>query len=468
MKKSLIIKGSLIAFAMMTLQSCFVAKDYERPQTEELVEANFRTENIVQDTLSMAQVSWRELFTDPVLTNYIDQGLQNNNDIRIALQQIVASEAYFKQGKAGYYPTLSGRAQYTHQELSKNSQFGSFFSTALDQYELNGSLSWEADIWGKIRSNERAQQANYLQTIAAHQAVKTRLIADIASIYYQLLTVDEQVAITERTITTRTNSLETSQALKEAGNITEVAVKQTEAQVYTAKAILVDLKNRRYVLENTMSILLGKMPMVIQRSALSDQQITTSLMVGVPSQLLSNRPDVVQAEYNLRNAFELTNVARASFYPSLTLSATGGLQSLQFEDLFNTNSLFATIIGGLTQPIFNGRKIRTQYEVSQAQQEQARLNFKQSLLVASKEVSDAMYSYQTATEKIGIKEKEYEAYSLATDYSQELLNNGLANYLEVLRAQENALNSSLDLIGAKNSQLQSVVDLYEALGGGWR
>jgi len=213
---------------------------------------------------------------------------------------------------------------------------------------------------------------------------------------------------------------------------------------------------------------LGSPVKEITRGELDKQQINTELKTGVPAQLLSNRPDVIAAEYNLVNAFELTNVARSSFYPSLTLTATGGLQSLDVDDLFSASSLFATITGGLMQPIINGRKIRTQYEVSQAQQEQARLNFKFAILNAGKEVSDAMYSYEAATDKIEVKEKENEAYSLATDYSQELLDNGLANYLEVLTARENALNSSLDLVNAKNSQLQAIVNLYEALGGGWQ
>ena len=208
--------------------------------------------------------------------------------------------------------------------------------------------------------------------------------------------------------------------------------------------------------------------MQIERSSLEDQEITTKLNIGVPIQLLRNRPDVIAAEYDLVNAFELTNVAKSNFYPSLTLTATGGLQALEAADLFDTNSLFANLVAGLAQPILNGRRIRTEYEVSQAQQEQARLEFRRAILTASKEVSDALYSYEYATDKIDIKQKEYAAYNLATDYSEELLNNGLANYLEVLNAQENALNSSLDLSNAKYNQLKAVVDLYEALGGGWK
>ncbi len=465
MKKNRIYSILLLASLPLLLVSCFAAKTYEQPEV--VNEANYRTENLPQDTLSIATLSWKELFTDPTLQNYIEEGLQSNMDIRVALQQILIAEAYVKQGKAGYFPSLTGNAQYSHQEFSEGSQFGSQFSS-LDQYELSAGLSWEADIWGKIRSNERAFKAGYLQSVAAHQAVKSRLIANIASVYYQLMALDEQIGVTEETISTRTKGLETTKALKEAGNVTEVGVKQTEAQLYNAQGILVDLKNEARLLENTMSILLGSAPREITRGSLADQNITTPLNTGIPAQLLSNRPDVMAAEYNLMNAFELTNVARAGFYPSLTLTASGGLQNLEFDKLFNANSLFASLIGGLAQPIFNKRQIRTQYEVAQAQQEQAYLDFKLAVINASKEVSDALYSYDAASEKIEIKEKEYKAYDLATEYSEQLLDNGLATYLEVLNAQENALNSSLSLINAKNNQLQAIVSLYEALGGGWR
>ncbi|WP_339809565.1 efflux transporter outer membrane subunit, partial [Zunongwangia profunda] len=394
MKTKINFKTLVFPILILSLQSCFVAKEYERPEV--VKEENYRTDNLPQDSITMADVSWKDMFTDPVLQGYIAEGLENNIDIRVAMQQILAAEAYLKQGKAGYFPSLTGNASFTHQELSSNSQFGGLFSS-LDQYEISGSLSWEADIWGKIRSNKRAFEASYLQSIAAHQAVKTTLIANIASSYYQLAALDEQKSVTEKTIENRKKSLETNKALKEAGNITEVGVKQTEAQLYTAQALLIDINNQIRLLENTISILLGKEPTSIQRTALERQNIETELKTGVPAQLLRNRPDVIQAEYGLVNAFELTNAARANFYPSITLTANGGLQALSAGDLFDTNSLFATIVGGLTQPIFQKRQIRTQYEVAEAQQEQARLQFRQAYLTATKEVADALYNYEAAS-----------------------------------------------------------------------
>jgi len=459
----------------LSLQSCFVAKDYDRPEITE--EENFRTDKLPQDSVSMAAVSWKEIFTDPVLQDHLETGLKNNIDIRVALQQILSAEAYLKQGKAGYLPSVTANGTFTRNYFSKNGQLGlqlgnsetsSGIGDHIDNYELSASLSWEADIWGKIRSNKRAFEASYLQSVAAHQAVKTALIANIASTYYQLLSLDEQKRVTERTVLNREKSLETNQALKEAGIITAVGVKQTEAQLYTAQAILIDVNNQIRLMENMMSILLGEEPTAIERTVLENQSIETNLKVGVPAQLLKNRPDVIAAEYRLVNAFELTNAARANFYPSFTINATGGLQALEFDKLFEVNSLFATLIGGITQPIFQKRKIRTQFEVAESEQEQARLQFKQAFLTATKEVSDALYNYEAATNKIEIKQKEFEAYDTATQYSEELLDNGLANYLEVLRAKENALNSRLDLINSKYNQLNAIVNLYEALGGGWQ
>jgi len=461
-----IIKSLLIVFCSSSLQSCFVAKDYERPE-DRIEEINYRTDQLPQDSVSVSKLSWKELFTDTILQNHIEVALENNQDIRIALQQINAANSYFKQGKAGYYPSLDINGSYTHQELSPNSQFGGFFSS-IDQYELNAALSWEADIWGKIRSNKRAAQAMYMQTQAAHKAVKTDLISRIASGYYQILALDEQMRITEKTLESRKESLETSKALKEAGNLTSVAVSQTEAQVYNAEALLIDLKNDIKLLENTLSILKGQSPQEFSRSEFSKQEINSDFTTGVASDLLENRPDVIAAEYNLINAFELTNAAKSRFYPSITISATGGFQSLDASDFISANSLFLSLIAGLTQPIFNRRQIRTEYEVALSEQEQALLNFERTLLTASREVSDAMLNFQNATKRIKVKTKEYEAYKKALADSKELLNNGLANYLEVLNAEENSLTTKLHVSQTKFDKFSAMVELYRSLGGGWQ
>ncbi|MFD2551373.1 efflux transporter outer membrane subunit [Bizionia sediminis] len=468
LNKSLFLKGSVLVFTVVTMQSCLVSKTYERPNLESETENLFRTDALPTDSVSMAELSWKEVFTDPYLKQYIEEGLQNNIDIRVALQQILASEAYLKQGKAGYLPTVNASASVTHQELAKNSQFGSFFNGAIDQYDAVASLSWEADIWGKIRSNKRAFQAGYLKSVAAHQAVKTRLIEQIAATYYTLVALDAQLEITQQTIETRRESVKTIQALKEAGQVTQVAVDQNIAQFNNASALEIDIKREIFKTENALSILLGKQPQTFERNNLDNQNITTNLTLGVPYLLLRNRPDVIAAENSFMQAFEMTNVAKTNFYPSLTLSASGGFQSLDFDNWFNSNSIFSNLMAGLTQPLFNQRKIKTQFEVSKAQQEQALLEFKQTLLVASQEVSNAIYAYQAETDKFDFRQKEVEALRRAEQNSEILLDNGYANYLDLLTARQGVLVAELSSIDNKLEQLLSVVRLYRALGGGWK
>lgn len=462
MKKQQIIKSVLLVAVSFLMQSCFVAKNYEAPKvaTENL----YRTEQVI-DSSSIAMVSWDKLFSDAHLQGYIKEGLQNNLDMQIALQNMSAAEAMMKQGKAGYFPTLGLNTTWTHQETSENSQFGRLFSS-IDQYELSGKLSWEADIWGKIRSNKRASVAQYLQTEAAKQAVQTELIANIASLYYQILATDSQIKVVTKTIENRNKSVEVIKALKESGSVNEVAVQQTEAQQYATEIILKDLQYNLKVLENSFSQLLGKPSASVVRSTFEEQQMEADVKTGLPAYLLSKRPDVVAAELNFRNTFELTNVARSYFYPSLTLNATGGLQSLELKDWFSTKSIFANVITGLAQPIFNQRQNKTRLEVAKANQQKAYFQYEKALLVAGKEVSDALASYENESDKLTIRKKQLDALNNAANYSDELLQYGLVNYLEVLTAKDNALNTEINYIDNKYKQMNAVIKLYKALGGG--
>ena len=468
MKKYRIFNITLIAAGLFAVQSCFVAKDYNRPEAV-VNEANFRTDVIAKDSATVATVSYKQIFTDGQLQALINQGLQNNLDIRSALQNIAVAEAYAKQGKAGYLPTLSVGPKYTFTESSRNTPFGAMMTDrSQSQYEVSGNLSWEADIWGKIRSNQRASAATYLQTVEAHKAVKTQIVASIANAYYNLLALDEQKIILDKTLINREQSLETTKALKEAGSVTEVAVNQTEAQLYNVKSLLVDVENGIKLNENVLSVLLGSNPQSISRSTLTAQNINSKLSVGVPAQLLENRPDIKAAEFGLMNAFENVNIANASFYPSLTISATGGLQGIDIDKLFSAQSIFATVIGGLTQPLLQQRKIRTQKEVALANQEKALITYKSKILNASKEVSDALYTYDAAVKKADYKQKEYTLYNQAISNSEELLNYGMANYLEVITARDNGLNAELNVVDSKLKSLTSMVELYRAVGGGWQ
>jgi len=465
-----IIKGiTFSAVILGAITSCMARKEYERPKNV-VDEKLFRTDMLPSDSASIGAVSWKEIFTDPVLQGHISKALENNLDIRIALQSIGSAEAYLKQSKAAYQPTLSVGPNYTFQTQSINTQFGQIIGERryVNQFDITASIGWEADLWGKLKAQEKAQLATYLGTVAAHKAVKSDLVASIASAYYQLLTFDAQKRIINETIAVREKNLETTKALKISGNVTEVAVQQSEALVFNAKSLLIDIETQTQLLENTMSLLMGEPSHSIARSTLETQKLPIDLKLGYPAQLLANRPDVMRAEYNLMNAFELTNSAKAQFYPTLKLTGSGGLQSVDLDHLFSVNSLFANVVAGLAQPILNKRQIQTNYDVSLANRETAYLNFRKTVLTAGKEVSDAIRVFSVQDSFIELKQKELDAYKKSVEYSQELVNYGMANYLEVLNASVNSLNAELNISNAEYNKMKAAVELYQALGGGWK
>ena len=459
----------LIFFVSFLVVSCHTRQNYQRAN-DVVDEKLFRTDALPKDSLSMANLSWKEIFTDAVLQKHIAKALENNLDIRMALQNIASAEAYLKQSKAAYQPTISVGPDYSFNTSSLNTQFGQIVGERryINQFDITANLGWELDLWGKLKGQEKAQYAAYLSSVAAHQNVKSNLVASIATAYYQLLAFDEQKKIFSNTIEIRKKNLETTKALKEAGIVSEVAVQQSEALVYNAEASLVTLDVQIQMLENTISLLMGEPSHEIERTSLSTQNFALNTDVGYPSALLANRPDVKQAEFNLINAFELTNAAKAQFYPSLRITGSTGVQSVDIDKLFSGNSVFANVLVGLAQPILNKRQIRTNYEVSLANQERAYLNFRKTILNAGNEVSDALKMYNAQDQFIAFKKKELSAYDKSVEFSQELVNYGMANYLEVLNANVNKLNAEINIANAQYSKLQAGVELYRALGGGWR
>ncbi|EPD28420.1 efflux transporter, outer membrane factor (OMF) lipoprotein, NodT family [Capnocytophaga granulosa] len=462
----IIYKGFAAAFIALTLTACAGRKAYERPNV--IDEKLFRADQVPADSLSSANVSWRNIFTDATLQGHINKALSNNLDVRVAMQNVASAQVYLKQSKAAFIPTLSVGANYTRSTNSINAMGGVGERTYGNLWDLTGAASWEADIWGKLSAQRRASYASYLATVEAQKAVQSEVVATLATAYYQLLMLDEQKKVLEQTIDFRQKSLETTKSLKEAGSTTEVATKQIEALVYNAQAQLVTIGNNIWALENTICVLLGEEPHTIERTTLAQQQFPTEFKQGYAAKLLQNRPDVARAELSLRNAFEMTNVARAAFYPTLTLSARGGISSTELDTWISAKSIFANFVAGLAQPILNRRQIRTQYEVQQIAQETALLNFKKAVLSAGKEVSDAMQNFSTQTEFIELKTKEMKAYQEATDYSKQLFDSGMVNYLEVITAEVNRLNAELSVANAQFTRMQYGITLYKALGGGWR
>lgn len=462
-------KYILMVMTAALLSACSVTKKYERPTT-------LKTEQLYRnqasaDSTTIADMPWQSVFKDEKLNALIQKGLDNNLNLKNAIENIIQAQASLRQSKLAYYPTLQLDANVTRNKQSQaglNFPPGININTLTTTYKLGLSTSWEADIWGKLSSSKRAALATYLASDAAKQAVQTQLISDIANNYFRLLAYDRQLIITQETLESRIKNVETIKDLKEGAIVTGAAVVQSEANQHAAEVLIPDLKQSIRETENAINILLGQAPGPIDRGILGTQIVPENLAIGMPSQLLQNRPDVRQAEFNFRVAFESVNLAKTYFYPSLTLTASGGFSNLELKDFF-TNSIFYSIIGGLTQPLFNQGVNKMRLTTAQSQQLQAYNNFQQSLLTAGQEVSNALYTYQMAVEKEDSRAKQIEALIKAVDYTKQLLEYSSAtNYTDVLTSEQNLLAAQLSGVNDNLQKLQAVVDLYRALGGGWK
>nr|WP_199158271.1 efflux transporter outer membrane subunit [Pedobacter sp. ASV2] len=457
----------LIGFTILTLSAC-VTQKYNRPQVKS--ENLYRDQNTT-DTATIANLQWKSLFSDTTLQSLIQQGINENLDLKQAIERIKIAEATLQQSRAALLPSLQGDLSVTDAKQSKaalNFPAGVNIDLETQTYKAQLSTSWEADIWGKLSSAKRGAYATLLQSDAAKRAVQTQLIANIANNYYSLLALDKQLAITEQTIKIRQTDVETMKALKEGAIVNGAAVVQSEANLYAAQVTLPDLKRSIKETENALSILLARGPGSINRTSLDQQVPFTNLQTGVSAQLLQNRPDVIAAELGFRAAFENTNVAKTYFYPALTLTASGGLSSLQLKDFFS-NSVFYNLVGGLTQPIFAKGQNKARLKTAQAQQQQAFYTFQQTLLTGGQEVSNALYAYQTADEKEVTRTKQVASLTKAVDFTKELLRySSSTNYTDVLTSEQSLLTAQLSSINDRLQKLQSIVNLYRALGGGWK
>ena len=427
----------------------------------------------VDTTSSMAALPYERLFADTVLQGLIAEGLQQNPDLKVAMERMTEARENFRQGKAALLPSLSANlsvnpAKQSAAALDIPPAYIGSYDLTTTTYIASLSTSWEADIWGKLRSAKRSYFATFLESDAARRLIQTQLIADIAGYYYQLLSYDEQLRITVETVRNRQDDVTTMKALMESGLATGAAVVQSDANRASAQLLIPDIKYNIQETENALSILLGRVPGDIRRSSLAEQVPYDSLATGVPSLLLLNRPDVQQAEFAFRSAFENVNVARAYFYPQLTLTAQGGFSNLKIKDFFD-HSVFYNIIGGLTQPIFNQRQNKTRLHVAQAVQREAFYTYEKTLLTAGAEVSNSFFSYQTAVEKQRTRGEQIKLLEQAVDFTKALLRYSSAtNYTDVLTSEQSLLAAQLSGVNDRLQQLQAVVDLYKALGGGWR
>ena len=455
-----------VVWATLLLSGCAVGPNYVRPKVN--APADFRGAEGATQQASFADLPWWEAFKDEQLKTLIATALANNYDLAVAVSRVEQARQLANVTRAQYFPSVGYSVGASN---GKNEFLGSVIpgsGTTKGSFLAFGSAAWEADIWGRLGSAKKASLAGLLGTEAGARAIQSEIVSEIASLYYILLALDQQVIITEQTVKNWDTTVTTMQSLQASARVTEAAVVQCQAQRDAAAVTIPDLYQNIRATENALSILLGVPPADISRNRLEDQSAIPILNTGIPAQLLANRPDVQQAEQAYRYAFELTNVARTAFYPSLTITGSAGYSSFSVSSFFDLPALGASIVGGLFQPILNRRLNKTKLEVAKEQQQAALLSFKTALLVAGREVSDALSLHVAARDKMMVRSSEITALQQSVAYTQELLQNGFANYTEVITARQSLLAAELERVNDKLQELQSIVSLYVALGGGWR
>lgn len=448
----------LLISAIALLSSCHIYKAYERPEVN--TQGLYRDTLVSSDTLNFGNLPWREVFRDTALQTLIELGLKSNVDLQTAQLRIKQAEAALLSSKLSYLPSVQFNSQGTINSFNRQS--------AARSYQLPVAASWEIDLFGNLLNAKREAKMALLQSEAYRQAVQTQLIASIANSYYTLLMLDKQLAISEETTRNWEQSVATMRAMKVAALTNEAAVTQSEANYYQIRATLPDLRRQIREVENVLSVMMGQPPHAIARSEWQEAgyDMSECLSAGVPLQLLSNRPDVKQAEMALATAYYATNSARSAFYPQITIDASAGWTNSTGTAILNPARFLATAIGSLVQPLFNKGKNIARLKIAKAQQEEALLNFQQSLLNAGSEVSNALYQFHSSGEKSEQRVHQVEALRQSVQYTQSLMRLGTSTYLEVLTAQQNLLTAQLTQVSDRFEQMQAVINLYQALGGG--
>ena len=420
---------------------------------------SYRSPSVSVDTASLASLSWRELFTDLPLQRLIETGLTHNTDLGIARLKVQEAEALLSTSKLAYLPSISLSPQGSITSIEGNSPSRT--------YNLAAAADWEIDIFGKLLNAKRGAQAALEQSDAYRQAVQTQLIATIANSYYTLLMLDKQLDISKRTAETWTESLQVMKALKRAGQATEMAVAQTEASKLSVEASILSIERQINEMENSLSTLLELPAQAIERSTIENQTFPDSLAVGVPLQLLSRRPDIRQSEQQLAAAYYATNAARSAFYPNITLSGSAGWTNAVGGSILNPGQWLFSAVASLVQPIFNRGKNIANLKIAKAQQEEALLAFNQSILNAGAEVNDALTQWQTARKRIAIDEQQIVSLSSALRNAELLMQYSSQNYLEVISARQSLLQAELNSTTDRFDEIQGIINLYHALGGGY-
>lgn len=463
------------------LVGCKVAEKVQEPDLATMPE---QFQPSLKPTSSQSLLPWREYFTDSSLVIYIDEALKSNLDLKIALQRVSMAEANVSMARGALLPSLNavtsvGQQRFGEYTMDGVGNFDTNLSTNVPEdrripvnmpdYYLGFQSSWEVDVWGKLRSRRKAASARFLATEKARHLIQTILVAEVARHYYSLLSLDNKLVIIRENARLQETAVTLITAQKAAGRATELAVKQFKAQLLNTQSLEALIQQEIVTHENELNLLLGHYPQPIVRGAnILKQTLPKELQIGLPSQLLFQRPDIKQAEFQLLASRLDVNAARAAFLPSINLSAGLGLQSFTTSVLFSTPTSAAySILGGLVAPIFNRNMIRAEYRKASAAQLESLYAYQQSILNGYQEVATQLNKIDNLNRSYQFKSQEVTTLTEGVATANDLFVAGLATYLEVITAQKSVLAAELDAIDTRHQQFIGAIDLYKALGGGW-
>ncbi|EAZ80758.1 TolC family protein [Algoriphagus machipongonensis] len=475
-------------FLLIVAVSCKVGENYTRPETN-LPEEFYGSEKL-QDSVfvgdeHIASINWAEFFQDSTLNSLIDSALAGNFDLQKTAKQIEIANESLLQSKANFLPSLnSNPARFNREYYSENyNNYGSnrarrnhpdgvpkTLYTERLAYAVTLQASWEIDIWGKLRWQKEAAQAKYMQTQEFKKAVQTALVSEVASTYFNILMLKSQLTVAQRNYDLSKNTLKIVELQYDAGENTSLAIQQTKSQMLRAKALIPQLEKAYVIQENRLNNLIGRTPGALEFKGVLDQlALDHTYTTGVPLELIQNRPDVAASEYELISTNARVGIAQAMKYPSLTINAGAGLNSMALGTVIDPiSSGFALINGALFQPIFQNRKLKTNHRIAIKQREIAELDFRDKINTAVSEVSSALVNIEKLQEEYEIAQERMRTTTKGMADAFLLFESGFANYLEIINAQEDALQNQLDVVQLKMQLALAKVELYRSLGGGWQ
>lgn len=477
---------TLILGVVLFMSSCKVGEKYKQPELP--LPEEFTQEVLTKqlDSIPYASISWEDFFHDTTLIALIDSALKNNHDMQVALKNIDIAHRTLKQNRLEYLPSIDGNVASAHQQYRSENYYSNPSSNWYDQkgttppnsmylqqsqFSSGLDFSWELDIWGKIANQKDELTAEFLNTQNIKNGIQTRLIADIAKGYFNLMMLDAQIEVAKRNVQLSDSTLHMVKLQFEAGEITALAVEQTESQRLDAASLVPELEKEIAVQENALRVLTGELDQDIRRSDYNQKLLSNeqAINLGAPIDIVRNRPDIRGAEFTLIAANARMNIKQSLRYPTLTLGGAFGVNSMLPKNWFEIpGSLFGNITGGLTAPIFQKGRLKAAYDVAKLEREKAEIELQKSVLQAVAEVSNAVVAVDKIDEQLDFAKKKVENSRSAVNSALMLFRSGYATYLEVITAQSNALKNELALVDAQQKQLYAYVSLYKALGGGWQ